>query len=95
MVIVIWFYVPFLANLGLMHDNCSSTFLPLMMSRRILQNNIMKVFLQFLKINLNAQMDKRILKYFIGRSLEDVIIIKWNRTERKKNTQVQIIILMV
>ena len=44
MVIVSWFYVPFLANLGSMHDNCNSTFLPLMMSRRILQNNIMKVF---------------------------------------------------
>ena len=95
MVIVSCFYVPFLANLGSRHDNCNSTFLPLMMSRRILQNNIMKVFLQFLKINLNAQMDKRILKYFIGRSLEDVIIIKWNRTERKTNAQVQIIILMV
>ena len=63
------------------------------------QTNITKqcnnIFFQFLKIDLRAQMDERILNNFIGRSLEDVIIIKSNRTARKKNTQVQIIILIV
>ena len=64
-----------------------------------IQTNITKqynnIFFQFLKIDLRAQMDERILNNFIGRSLEDVIIIKSNRTARKKNTQVQIIILIV
>ena len=63
------------------------------------QTNITKqynnIFFQFSKIDLRAQMDERILNNFIGRSLEDVIIIKSNRTARKKNTQVQIIILIV
>ena len=63
------------------------------------QTNITKqynnIFFQFSKIDLRAQMDERILNNFIGRSLEDVIIIKSNRTARKKNAQVQIIILIV
>ena len=44
MVIYSCFYVPFLTNLGSMHDNCNRTFSQLMMSRRISQNNMAILF---------------------------------------------------